>query len=120
MADDERITEVVSESSGTAGRSINHARDNHFFVDEPKFAGGPEEEITPEESFLTGISACGVSLVEKFAGEEDYPLERVEVEVEGIRDVDNSSDYKRIEMEFVLKGVNSEQAEELVEAYQGR
>lgn len=120
MAEDERVTEVVSESSGTPGRSINHARGNHFFVDEPKFAGGPEEEITPEESFLTGISACGVSLVEKFAEEEDYPLERVEVKIQGIRDVDNSSDYKRIEMEFLMEGVKRQQAEVLVKAYQGR
>lgn len=120
MGEDTRITKVVSESSGTAGRSINHARSNHFFVDEPKFAGGPEEEVTPEESFLTGISACGVSLVEKFAGEEGYPLEHLEVEIKGIRDVDNTSDYKRIEMKFLMEGVTQNQAEELAKAYQRR
>lgn len=120
MSEGERITTVRSETAGTPGRSLNHARTNHFVMDEPTFAGGPGEAVTPEESFLTGVSACGVMLVEATADEEGYPLEEARCEIRGVRDEDNPADYKRVELDFSLRGVTREQAETLVERYRGR
>ncbi len=115
-----RVTTVESETGSTPGRSLNHARSNHYVIDEPSWAGGPGEAVTPEESFLTGISACGVSLVESFAEEQGYPLDHARATIRGIRETDNPADYKRIELEFQLAGVDQEQAEELVKAYKNR
>lgn len=120
MSGEERVTTVTSEVTGTPGRSINHARTNHLVVDEPQWAGGPGEAVSPEESFLTGVSACGVSLVESFADERGYSLSHVEAKITGIREKDDPSDYKRIEMNFTLEGVSRPRAEELVEAYKNR
>lgn len=117
---EERITTVISQTTETAGRSANHARTNHFFVDEPDWAGGPGEAVTPEESFLTGVSACGVSLVESFAEEKDYPLESAEATIRGIRNKNEPSDYKRVELAFELTGVSRNQGRDLVEAYKDR
>lgn len=120
VPDEERITVVRSETSGTPGRSLNRARTNHFVVDEPTFAGGPGEAVTPEESFLAGVSACGVMLVEAFADEAGYPLEEVRCEIRGVRDSDDPADYKRVELDFAIEGVTRKQAETLVERYRGR
>ncbi len=89
-------------------------------IDEPPFAGGPGEAVTPEESFLAGIAACGVSLVEKYGEERDLPLEDIDVRISGVRDVDDPSRYKRVEMEFRLRGVSRNQARQLVESYEER
>lgn len=120
MSNEERVTTVRSETSGTPGRSLNHARTNHFVVDEPTFAGGPGEAVTPEESFLTGVSACGVMLIEAFADEAGYPLEGVRCEIRGVRDPDDPADYKRVELDFILEGIPRDQTESLVERYRGR
>ncbi|MFB6356337.1 MAG: OsmC family protein [bacterium] len=120
MSDDLRITTVKSETTQQSGRSLNHARDQHYVIDEPAFAGGPGEAVTPEESFLTGVSACGVSLVESFADEKNYSLSKAHCEIRGVRAEDNPADYKRVEMEFELHGVTEDVGNELVEAYKDR
>lgn len=120
MSDNERITAVRSETSGTTGRSINHARNHHFIIDEPSFAGGPGEALTPEESFLSGVSACGVMLIEAFAEEDGNPVDDVEIEIRGVREEDNPADYRRVEMEFRFTGTPRGWAEHLVERFQGR
>lgn len=120
MSEEERVTTVSSTRTSRRGRTLNSARTNHFVIDEPPFAGGPGEAVTPEESFLAGIAACGVSLVEKFAEEEDLPLGQVDVQVSGVRDVDDPSEYRRVEMEFSLEGVSQTQAQKLVASYEKR
>lgn len=120
MSETARVTKVVSEASGTPGRSLNHARQHHVVMDEPESAGGPGEALSPEESFLGGVSACGVMLVERFAAEAGDPLAGVEVEIRGVRDADHRADYRRVEMDFRMTGIPRERAEQLVERFRGR
>ena len=64
MSKQRMVTTVRSYSSGTPGRCLNNVGMHHFVVDN---TAGPNEEITPADAFLAGISACGVLLVETFA-----------------------------------------------------
>ncbi len=120
MSDDERVTSVQSTKAKTFGRSLNQARHNHFVIDEPEFAGGPGEAVTPEESFLSGVASCGVMLMDKFARESGIPLEDITVDVRGVRDTDDPSSYKRVEMSVSLDGPDREQAEQLLEKFENR
>lgn len=105
---------------GMPGRSINSARTNHWIIDEPSHGGGPNEEITPAESFLAGISACGVLLVQSAAHQAGIPLARAKATIEGVRDPAAPTDFQRIDLHFELAGPTEEQARRLVETYQAR
>jgi uncharacterized OsmC-like protein len=113
-ADDRMYTRVRSVTSGEPGRSLNQARGHHFVID----ASGPDaEEITPGESFLAGVSGCGVLLVERVARERDIPLRRAEAWIEGVRRRQDPSWYQQVDLRFRLSGVTEAQATELVGAY---
>ena len=118
MSEHQLLNRVRSYTSGTPGRSLNNVRSHHFVIDEPPYAGGPGEEITPAEAFLAGVSSCGVLLVESFARRSGVPLERAEVIIEGVRARANPVDFESISMRFDLVGPSREQAEELVAYYQ--
>ena len=120
MSDELLVTRVESQSSSVPGRSLNTARTNHFVIDEPAYAGGPGEAVTPAESFLAGVCACGVLLVESFASKEAIPLEGVQVSIEGIRTTSDPANFKQVDLRFELAGVNQQQAEQLVERFKGR
>jgi uncharacterized OsmC-like protein len=120
MSNNERITPVQSTSTGTIGRSLNQARSNHFVLDEPEFAGGPGEATTPEESFLAGVSSCGVMLMEKFAEEEGIDLQDITVDIRGVRSKDDPSAFRRVELEVTMAGPDRDQAEQLLERFENR
>jgi uncharacterized OsmC-like protein len=116
--DETRKTDLVtSRSTGVRGRALNSARMHHFVVDSQ---AGPGEALFPAEVFLSGVSACAVHLVERFADEHGVPLQHADVEIEGLRLTTDPTRFQRVEMRFVLQGPSQEQAEELVQAYQGR
>jgi uncharacterized OsmC-like protein len=118
MADEELVVNRVrSATTPTPGRSINQVRDNQFTIDEPVHLGGPGEQITPVDSFLAGISSCGVLLVQGRARDLKLPLERVEVELEARRNRSDTSVFTGIDMRFKLNGPSQAQAVELVEHY---
>ena len=120
MADDLLVTQVRSRTTDVVGRSLNSVRTHHFVIDEPTYGGGPGEELTPGESFLAGISACGVLLVEGLARRSGIPLSRAEAEIEGQRLRSDPSRYLSVELRFRLEGPDPEQAEQLVRGYQER
>ena len=120
MSEEFLINRVRSYSSGTPGRSINSVRSHHFVIDEPPYAGGPGEEITPGDAFLAGVSSCGVLLVESFARDAKIPFQRAEVTIEGVRKKSDPSRFDHIAMHFEVAGPNQAQAEQLVERYKGR
>ena len=103
---------VRSYSSGTVGRSLNTIRQHHLVIDSPSI----NEEVTSGEAFLSGISACGVTLVEGAARDAGIPLAHTEVTIEGFR-AEGRPAFERIAMRFVLSGVTPEQAEALVGRY---
>lgn len=120
MADELLLTQVRSQTIGIPGRSLNSARTNHYVIDEPAYNGGPGEGVTPAEAFLSGVSACGVLLVESFARKANVPLQKVEAEIEGVRTLSDPANFQRINLRFELTGPTQAQAEQLVDQYKAR
>jgi len=120
MSGDLLINQVRSYSSGTPGRCLNSVRSHHFVIDEPPYAGGPGEEITPADAFLAGVSACGVLLVETFARQSQIPFRRAEATIEGVRNKADTSRFERVTIRFQIEGPTMAQAAELVERYKSR
>jgi len=118
MSDELLLTKVRSSTSGVPGRSLNQVRNHHFVIDEPAHGGGSGEEITPAESFLAGISACGVLLVERRAQETGADLRKADAWIEGARLRSDTSWFTRIDLRFRLSGPRLEEAEALVAHYQ--
>jgi uncharacterized OsmC-like protein len=116
VAGDLLISRVRSYSSGTPGRALNQARTNHFVID----SSHEPEAVSTVESFLAGVSACGVTLVEGAARSEGLPLQRMEINIEGVRLPSESSVFKEVNMRFQLAGVSQEQAEQLIQTYRNR
>ena len=117
MTDGVKIDTVRSYSSGTVGRALNSARTNHFVLDSPS---GPNEALTNGEAFLSGISSCGVTLIEAYAQQQGIPLKRMQVTIEGVRSLAAPNSFQAITMRFEIAGVDQGQAEALVETYKGR
>ena len=113
------VTAVHSRTSGVPGRSLNDARGQHFVIDGSASSRGPAEALTPGEAFLSGISACGVLLVESRAAATGVPLRAAETWIEGARRPSDTSRYARVDLRFRFAGPTREQAEALVEHYQG-
>lgn len=114
------INRAESSTSPTRGRSLTHIRDHTFVIDEPSHAGGPGREVTPAEVFLSGVSACGVLLVESFAAEAGIPLQKADAAIEATRMASDPSQFQRINLRFRLVGPSQQQAEDLVARYKGR
>ena len=119
MSEELVVTSVYSSTSGQPGRSLNQARSHHFVIDEPARSGGPGEEITPGESFLAGISACGVLMVERQARETGISLRTAKVRIDGVRQARDTSSFTRIDIQFRLSGPRQQEAEALVAYYEG-
>jgi uncharacterized OsmC-like protein len=116
MAEEYVVNTVRSYSSGTIGRSLNTVRNHHFVIDSPSIG----EEIGSGDAFLSGISSCGVNLVEVLARDTGVPLRRTEVTIDGIRSVKDTSVFARIDLRFVLFGLTRDQADALVDSYTKR
>ncbi len=117
MTEGVKIDTVRSYTSGLVGRALNSARTNHFILDSPS---GPNEALTNGEAFLSGISSCGVTLIEGYAQQHGIPLKRMQVVIEGIRTLAEPNRFQAVNMHFELVGVDQAQAEHLVETYRGR
>jgi uncharacterized OsmC-like protein len=115
MSDELLISQVRSYSSGVPGRALNQARGSHFIVD----SSHDPEALSTVESFLAGASACGVTLIERTAGERGIPLKHVEVNVEGVRLASAANAFREVNMRVELTGVSQEQGKELIAAYEG-
>jgi uncharacterized OsmC-like protein len=112
-------------STDTFGRVLCNTREHHFIVDGPVQNGCPGEAVTPAELFLTGIAACGVELVQVIARDERFPLQAVNVEIEGTLDRSNPvrrdlSVFNSVQLRFNLKGVTRAQGDVLIDRFKGR
>jgi uncharacterized OsmC-like protein len=116
VEDELLVTAVHSRTSGVRGRSLNDARRNHFVVDA---SGDAAEAITPGEAFLSGLSACGVLMLERVAAEREVPLTVAEAWIDGVRRRSDASRFQRVDLRFRLAGPTREQAADLVAYYQG-
>jgi uncharacterized OsmC-like protein len=121
------IREYTAQAHSTElfGRVLCNARNHHFVVDGPLQNGCPGEEITPGELFLSGIAACGVELVQVIAKERNLPLPAIKVTIRGILDRSQPvrqdvTVFNRIWLQFSLKGLTTDQSNQLVETFKGR
>jgi uncharacterized OsmC-like protein len=105
---------VRSQTTDLPGRTLNHARTNHWIIDSPS---GPNEATTTGESFMSGIAACGVSLVELHAQRNGLPFGTLQVEVEGIRTDESWPDFSSISVHFTYTGITNEQAGEYTDVW---
>lgn len=109
------VNKVRSYSTGIPGRSLNQVGSHHFVIDGPT---GPAEEIAPGDAFLSGVSGCGVLLVQRTAAEQEIAVGNIEATIEGIRDEEDPSWFQRVRLHFTLEGVDQATAEQLVAVYQ--
>ena len=112
-----KIDTVRSYSTGTPGRALNSARHNHFVLDSPS---GPNEALTNGEAFLSGVSSCGVTLIEKYAADNGIPLQSMQAVIEGVRSNAEPNRFQAVNVKFELRGVDQVQAEHLVATWQDR
>lgn len=118
MSNDLLLTDVRSRTlPGVAGRSLNSARTHHFVIDEPAAYGGPGEELTPAEVFLSGVSSCAVLLVEAFARKDSVPLREVRAHIQGVRLKDDPANFRELRLTLELYGVEDRAGRALVEKF---
>ena len=120
-----REYEVSAQSTPVFGRVLCSARMHHFIVDGPVQNGCPGEEVTPAELFLSAVGSCGVELVHVIAKDEKIPLVAVNLRVHGTVDRGNQprtdvTTFTRVELDFVLSGVDQKAATALVEGFKRR
>ena len=120
-----REYDIAARSTDIFGRVLCSARDHHFIVDGPIQNNCPGEEITPAESFLSGVAACGVELIHVIAKDQNIPIDRVAVKIHGVVDRANQprpgvTTFNSVQLDFTLWGVNKDDARTLVEGFQGR
>jgi uncharacterized OsmC-like protein len=111
------INRVHSSTTATPGRASNQVRDHQLLIDEPTHLGGPGEQITPAEAFLTGVAACGALMVQGRARDIRIGLNKVDVDLEAVRHRRDTSVFDHIDMRFHLSGPSMEQAQGLVDHY---
>ena len=120
-----RTTTVRAESAPAFGRVLCNAREHHFVVDGPVQNGCPGEALTPPELLFAAVASCGVELMHVIARDNNIPLERVTIKVEGTIDRERQSrtdrsHYNTVILDITLTGVGEGQARELVEGFQRR
>jgi uncharacterized OsmC-like protein len=111
------INQVHSASTEIPGRSVNEVRRHRFVIDEPTHLGGPGEEMTPADAFVSGVAACGVLMVQGRARDTGVRLDSIEVDLEAVRQRSDTSVFQSIEMRFRLAGPTQDEAAALVEYY---
>ena len=125
MASDIRLSSAEAQSTDTFGRVLCSARNHHFVIDGPVPNGCPGEALTPPESFLAGVAACGVELVQVIAREQGLPVPAVRVRIDGKVDRGNPvrpdvTLFNEVRMQFSINGVTREQSLDLVERFKRR
>ena len=105
---------VSSNTTDVPGRTLNAARTNHWVIDSPS---GPNEAVTTGESFMSGIAACAVSLVEMHTVRNNMPFGTLSVTVDAIRTDESWPDFASIDVHFTYTGVNGDQAASYTELW---
>jgi uncharacterized OsmC-like protein len=120
-----REYDVAARSTDVFGRVLCGARDHHFVIDGPVQNDCPGEEITPAESFLAGVAACGVELMHVIARDQKFGLERVIVNIHGTIDRaeqrrDDVTTFNSVSVDVTLWGVNQGEATTIVDGFKRR
>ncbi len=113
MSDDVKIETVRSMSIGQPGRSLNSARMNHYVID----SSTNPEALSTVEAFLSGISACGVTLIELHTQQKGLPFGSLAVGIEGVRTEASMPDFATLDVHFEFSGIRGEQAAYYVDVW---
>jgi len=122
----ELTTAALSATLVQPGRSIVHARGNHFVVDSPPVLGGPNEERNPIDLLLGALATCGLFIYESGAVELGMPLESLDVSVEGdlavqgLKDGSVNPRVREFRVMIDAQGLSDEEFEVLHERWQAR
>ncbi|HUP88335.1 MAG TPA: hypothetical protein VM100_03250 [Longimicrobiales bacterium] len=116
---------VAARSTDTFGRVLCSARTHHFIIDGPVQNGCPGEEVTPPETFLAGVAACAVELIQVIGKQQGHENIHVTADLRAELDRANPvrSDYtvfNSVEMDLAIEGVSAEIAFELAEQFKKR
>ena len=98
---------VASKTTDVAGRTLNSARTNHWVIDSPS---GPHEAVSTGESFMAGIAACAVSLVEMHTVRNSLPFGTLHVAVDAVRTDESWPEFSNIDVHFTYTGIDDDQA----------
>ncbi len=115
---EDKVETIFSESSGSVGRAVNHARGQQLSFDSSSMPSA--DAFTNSEAFLAGISSCGVTLIELYAQEQGIGLQRTNATISGTRTAQRPADFDHIDLHFQFAGVSEAQAKTLVEVWRGR
>ncbi len=114
-------TVVHSYSTGTFGRCISAMGNHHFVVDHAVYQEGPGEQPGPIDYFLSGVTACGVLMLERRAKTGGIPVEGIDVQLEASRretaEGIGPTTLKSVALRFEFVGPTEAQAQELVDFY---
>lgn len=116
MPDETVTTTVRSASIGQPGRALNSARTHHFILD----SSTKPEALSNTESFLAGVSSCGVTLIENYASANKIPLAGLTATITGIQDRADPTKFRQMEVRFEMRGVGRADADKLVEVWRAR
>lgn len=124
-AADIREYAVAARSTDVFGRVLCSARQHHFIVDGPVQNGCPGEELTPPEAFLAGIASCATELIQVIGREQGH--ERVAVDAQLTARIDRANPvrsdctvFNSVHLRLQIRGVSSDIAFELAEAFKKR
>jgi uncharacterized OsmC-like protein len=112
-----KVTTVRSASIGQPGRALNTARMHAFVLDS---SSGPGEGLTNTEAFLAGIASCGVTLIERHAGETGVGVPNMAVTISGLQSAADPARFQAIEVRFEFRGVDRAEADRLVDVWRRR
>lgn len=120
-----REYDVSARSTDIFGRVLCSARTHHFIVDGPVQNDCPGEELTPSESFLSGVAACGVELMHVIARDLSVALHRATVHIHATIDRANPprpdlTTFNSVRVDVTLWGPDTAQAAAVVEGFQRR
>jgi uncharacterized OsmC-like protein len=115
---------VKTVSTGIPGRHIWTARHNHLVIDDSTGHEGPGDAPGAGELFLAGITGCATLMIERLARAANALLRSVEVNMEGVIDIEarhqGPAVFESARLEFVLAGISQSQAQHFVDTYKRR
>ena len=116
---------VTGTTTGTFGRVLCGARHHHFVVDGPVQNDCPGEALTPAESFLAGVVACGVELAQVIAREDGIAIGTVHASIYGKVDRDHPvrpdlTVFNEVRVTFKIEQASRDQANTIVQKFQKR
>jgi uncharacterized OsmC-like protein len=122
---DVREYAVAARSTDTLGRVLCSARNHHFIIDGPVQNGCPGEELTPPEAFLVGVAACAAELIQVVARQQGHEDVSVAAQLRAHLDRGHPvrtdcTVFNSVQLKLEIKGVSSDVAFELAEAFKKR